>query len=613
MGKSGDVVEPLAPTGAVPVLRGDPGGPATPEGEREDPYGVLKGSLIMMVDDEPTTLDVLEVFLQGEGYEKLLTTTDSTRALEMLRRETPDVLLLDLIMPGVGGLELLASIRADPDLKHTPVLILTSSTEAETKLRALELGATDFLAKPVDPSELALRLRNTLAAKAYRDHLVYYDGLTGLPNRRLFCERLDRALQRVNPESVECAVLRINIDRFKQINEALGHRVGDALLREVAQRLQECVRSSDLLGILGMNADDSPLSRGSGDEFLAFLSGVGPVDQAARIARRILANLPRPFRTEGRELFVTASVGIALFPRDGEDSEGLLSNAGIAVVHAKQGGGNDYQFYSRSLKVESLERLSLENDLRRALDREELTVHYQPKVDVATGAIIGAEALLRWEHPELGFVPPGRFVPIAEESGLIEAVGEWVLTAACRQSRAWQATGLRPVPVSVNVSSRQFRTRRLTAAIRRALEESQLDGERLVLEVTESMLIENPGQTVEMLRDIKKMGVKISVDDFGTGYSSLSYLKKLPLDEIKIDQSFVQGIPADADDAAIVDAIVAMARSLGLLVVAEGVETPEQLAFLRERGCDEYQGYLRSRPVPAHRWAELFGSPPAQS
>jgi EAL domain-containing protein (putative c-di-GMP-specific phosphodiesterase class I) len=343
-----------------------------------------------------------------------------------------------------------------------------------------------------------------------------------------------------------------------------------------------------------------------GDEFLLFLPEVRSVDRAALIARRILSDLSEPFRLEGQDLFVTCSIGISLYPGDGEDAETLAGNAGVALSHAKQGGGSDYQFYSSSLNAESLERLSLENQLRGALERDELLLHYQPKLDVRSGEIIGAEALMRWQHPELGFLLPDRFIPIAEETGLIASLGEWALRAACRQNSAWQSAGVRPVfPVSVNVSSKQFRSGSLAETIREALQASGQEAKHLVLEVTESLLIENPEATLEMLREIREMGLKISVDDFGTGYSSLSYLKSLPLDELKIDGSFVSGVPDDADDVAIVTAIIAMAHSLGLTVVAEGVETEQQLAFLADQGCNEYQGSLSGMPVAPDQWTAL--------
>jgi diguanylate cyclase (GGDEF)-like protein len=602
-------VDSTAATGgeATVLRRGADAAGAGPAGSTEGQVASVQAAVIMMVDDEPTTIEVLEAFLEGEGYANFVTTNDPRDALPLLESQRPDVLLLDLNMPNMSGLEVLALIRNDQALKHTPVIILTASAEEETKLEALELGASEFLAKPVDPSELALRLRNTLATKAYQDHLTNFDGLTGLPNRRLFLERTDRALERARSASAKCAVLHIDLDRFRQINEALGHRVGDLVLKSVAQRLDRSVRVSDLIGTAARQAESSPLCRVGGDEFLLFLPDVHSVDRVALIARRILAEVSEPFCRDGKDLFVTSSIGIALFPGDGQDAEALSGNAGVALSHAKQHGGNDYRFYSKSLNAESLERLSLESQLRTALDRDELLLYYQPKVDVGTGQTIGAEVLMRWQHPELGLLLPDRFISIAEETGLISSLGEWALEAACRQNGVWQSAGAAPVPVSVNVSSKQFHSGNLPRKIRAALQANGMEAKYLALEVTESLLIENPDATLAMLREIREMGVKISVDDFGTGYSSLSYLKSLPLDELKIDGSFVSGVPGSADDVAIVTAIIAMAHSLGLKVVAEGVEKEEQLAFLEERGCDEYQGSLCSMPLPPDRWAALLG------
>ncbi|MDJ0864880.1 MAG: EAL domain-containing protein [Myxococcota bacterium] len=569
-----------------------------------DGLEALKASTIMMVDDEPTTLEVLELFLEGEGYTRLVTTTDSREALDLFRETGPDLLLLDLMMPNVGGLEILDAIRSDPALQHTPVIILTSSTDAATKLRALELGATDFLGKPVDPSELALRLRNTLAAKAYRDRLAHYDRLTGLPNRRFFMERIERALRRARAEAAEFALLQVNLDRFKQLNDTLGHTVGDSLLKTVAERLEKCVRPGG--DGPAPRPEQTPLCRAGGDEFWVLLRGPDPAHAAARVARRILGALGEPVYLDGRDLFLTAGVGIAVYPGDAETVETLISNAGVATSHAKRGRGHEYQFYDRSLNEASLERLSLENDLRRARERRQLHLYYQPKVDVKTGRIIGAEALMRWKHPELGTVPPNRFIPIAEETGLIESLGEWAINLACGQNEIWQRQGLPAIRVAVNVSSKQFRSGRFRDTIRGALRRSGLDAKYLILELTESMIMENPQETAEILHEFKAMGVKVSVDDFGTGYSSLASLKRFPLDELKIDRSFVQSIPDDADDAAIVTAIVAMAQRLGLSVVAEGVETEAQLDFLRECGCDVYQGYLCSRPVAPEEWVALM-------
>ena len=342
----------------------------------------LESATIMMVDDEPTTIEVLTALLEGEGYSQFVTTSDSRQALGLLAAEKPDVLLLDLMMPHVGGLEILESIRNDHALEHTPVIIL-SSTDAETKLKALELGATDFLGKPVDPSELALRLRNTLAAKAHLDRLVYHDSVTGLANRRSLIEQLDRILDRAMRESRECGVLRIELDRFKQINDTLGHAVGDELLRAVAERLQGCVRPGDFLARIG------------GDEFVLLLPGLNSAERAARVAQRVSFKMEPAFAVGGQDLFVASRIGIALSPADGRDGETLLGNAGAAVSDAQQGELSVFRFYSSSLNAQSADRLNLENQLRTALAREEILLHYQPKVEFRTGRVVGAESGLR--------------------------------------------------------------------------------------------------------------------------------------------------------------------------------------------------------------------------
>ncbi len=566
----------------------------------------FRDATIMLVDDEPTTIDIIEMCLQDAGYSNFVKTTDPTQVIALMRWEQPDMLLLDLNMPEVGGFEILEQIRSDPELQYTPVVILTSSVDAETKLKALELGATDFLGKPADPSELALRLRNTLAAKAYQDRLNYYDALTGLPNRKLMMERLRRGLKRANHDARDCAVLHIDLDRFKQINDTLGRQIGDDLLKTVADRLERNIRPTDAIGGSQPQGNGGMLARVGSDEFVLFLPWADSVENASRAARRIIASFEKPIELAGHELFVTCSIGVALCPGDGDDIETLMRNADIAMSEAKQQGRNNYQFYSESMNVQSLERLGLETQLRGALARREITLHYQPKIDVRTGRIMGSEALMRWRHPEMGPISPGRFIPVAEETGLIIPLGEWALATALRQTRAWHDSSHRPLRVSVNVASPQFRSGNLPDLVRNCLQRSFLDAKYLVLELTESMLMENPEQAVSVLQEVKSMGVKLSVDDFGTGYSSLSYLKRFPLDELKVDQSFVKGIPHDADDCAIVTATIAMAHGLGLTVVAEGVETVEQLAFLAGRGCDEYQGYLFSAPKAPRDWREIF-------
>jgi diguanylate cyclase (GGDEF)-like protein len=580
------------------LVRGEAGDRAVAEPRPAAPVphvgGSRQGLKVMMVDDEPTTLEVIEAFLEGEGYSRFVSTTDSREALPMAQRERPDLVLLDLVMPHVGGFDILTAIRDDEALKHTPVIILTSATDGPTKLEALELGATDFLSKPVDPSELALRLRNTLAARAYQERLTYYDRLTDLPNRLLFLQQLESELRRAGREDTKCSVVHLGLNRFKEINDTLGISVGDALLKVVAERLERCSPSQP--------------ARVGGDEFSLVLPRVQTSQDAARIAKRLLEALRDPFQVEGQDLFLTASIGLAVSPDDGVDSETLLKHASVAASHAKRTGDNSYEFYRSSLNAESAERLSLESQLRGALECEELRLYYQPVLDVASGRIVGAEALMRWKHPELGLLLPGRFIHIAEQTDLVRLLGEWAIGEACRQSKSWGGQGLPQIRVSVNVSGRQFDTEGLIQTISNALAVTDMEPSQLVLELTERQIMENPRRTALMLAALKDAGLKIAIDDFGTGYSSLAFLKRFPLDELKIDRSFIQDLPGDRDDAAIVSAIIALAHNLGLRVVAEGVETPEQLEFLRERGCDLYQGFLFSRAIPAAEWPSFFKS-----
>jgi diguanylate cyclase (GGDEF)-like protein len=567
--------------------------------------GNLLEAVVMMVDDEPVNIEVIQIHLEEAGYSKFLSTSEPLNALDLLVEHRPDVLLLDLIMPGMSGFEIMAQMETENMMKDVPTIVLTSSKDAATKLKALELGATDFLAKPVDPSELLLRLRNTLAAKAYRDRLANYDLLTGLPNRHTFMDRLEWALRHAARYGHNGAVLHLGLDEFKQVNEALGPGVGDALLQRVAHRLQNCLRTTDTV----VRLEDGPrpsLSRFSGDEFALLLPLTRNSDDAARVGQRVLGAIATPFHVSDHELSLTCSIGIAVFPVDGVHADTIVKNAGAAMHHAKQRSRNSFQFYSAELNARALEKLTLANQLRKALDRDELHLYYQPKVDLKTDAITGAEALVRWQHPKRGWVPPQEFIPLAEENGLIVPLGQWVMRAACKQSKAWRSAGLSVPRIAINVSSYQFRHGRLAETFAQILSETGAEAHDFSLELTEGVIMDNVKNNVETLRQLKGIGVKLSIDDFGTGYSSLSYLNKFPLDELKIDRSFIQQIKAPEDRAAIITAIIAMAHSLGLSVVAEGVETASQLAFLEAQGCDEFQGFLKSRPLPAHEFAERF-------
>ena len=429
------------------------------------------------------------------------------------------------------------------------------------------------------------------------NHLAQHDTLTGLPNRNLFRERLEGAMARARRHNRMLALLFLDLDRFKEINDTLGHAAGDAVLQAVAKLLKNSLRETDTVARLG------------GDEFTLILEDLAHLDQAKAAAEKILQMFSAPLVIEEREFYVTPSIGITLYPGSGEDIDTLLQTADVAMYHAKEEGRNTYEFYTPELSALTVEHLDMENLLRHALERHELLLHNQPKLAVKSGRITGVEALLRWNSKVLGSVPPGRFIPLAEKTGLIVPIGEWVLRTACAQSRAWRDQGLPPLLVSVNLSPRQFRQKDVVEMVARALRDTGLDPRLLELEITETMIMRHPDKAIAILQALHRLGVQLSVDDFGTGYSSLSYLKRFPVQKLKIDQSFMRDITANGDDVGIVTAVIAMAKSLALNVIAEGVETREQLAYLEKLGCEEYQGYYFSRPVPADEFARLLPCP----
>jgi len=428
--------------------------------------------------------------------------------------------------------------------------------------------------------------------------LAHFDELTGLPNRTMFMHTLQRALSLAQRRNKSFAIFFIDLDRFKNINDSLGHEAGDQLLQDVARRLRHHLRESDTVARLG------------GDEFVVLVEDCVDERELDAIAQNILNAVGRPYMLSGQEYHVTGSIGISTYPADGQDPAALLKNADIAMYLAKDHGKNNFQFYSAQQNAHSFERLALESSLRHALERAEFMLHFQPKVDIAGGHIVGVEALLRWNHPDLQMVMPNQFIPLAEETGLIVPIGRWVLRAACAQSVAWQREGLPPLRIAVNLSARQFAHDGLLQDVADIIEETGLAPGGLEVEITESMVMQNPERAVTTLTRLREMGISVSIDDFGTGYSSLGYLKRFPVDNVKVDRSFIKDLPHDQDDAAITRAVIAMAQSLRMRVIAEGVETGEQLSFLREHGCDECQGYYLSRPLPASEFALLVRSWP---
>ena len=432
-------------------------------------------------------------------------------------------------------------------------------------------------------------------------HLAHHDALTGMPNRILFLDRLGQALKRSSWRHRKIAVLFLDLDRFKVINDTLGHDVGDALLKQMSDRLNDCTREGDTVARLG------------GDEFAVLLNDVASTDDIPSVAVKILDALEHPFDVEGRELFVTTSIGISIFPDDGKDCQTLLKKADVAMYHAKSAGRNNFQFYTQEDECKAVERLTLETALRRALERDEFRLNYQPQVNLASGHVGSMEALLRWQHAQLGTIEANRFIPLLEETGMIIPVGEWVIRTACAQEKTRENAGLKPIRVAVNISIAQFHQRDFVSMVKAILDETGLAPDLLELEITESLVINNIHETAAVLNKLHDLGVQLSIDDFGTGYSSMSYLRKLPFDTLKIDQSFIRYVPENADDAAIASAIITLAHTMDLSVIAEGVETAEQLKFLCNQGCDAIQGFLCSPPLPIEALNQIvFENDPAE-
>jgi diguanylate cyclase (GGDEF)-like protein/PAS domain S-box-containing protein len=694
---------------------------------------------LLIVDDTPENLDVLADLLQPNYA--VCAANNGARALSIAAGDPkPDLILLDIMMPEMDGYAVLERLRSNPATRDIPVIFVTALTDSEDEQRGLDLGAVDYITKPIRPAIVLSRVRTHLELKQARDRLlnenVYleaevarrnrqrelilmsagegiygtdkagnitfinamatamlgfsrdellgcnahaalhnhrsdgspypasecplmncltgnivvrnleetfwrkdgsslqveftcqpiteadeligtvvtfrdiserkrylaeierksnFDDLTGLPNRNLLADRLAQGLDRCSDAQKMLVVLMVNIDRFKSINDSLGHAAGDAVLREAALRLA----AKTPAGIT--------LARTEGDEFV-LVAEIDDLDAVARLAQAILAELGQPYRIDEREFFLTASIGIALHPRDGDHGEGLMQNASAAMVKAKVAGGNKYSFYSAEMNARALERLDLENGLRHAIDSGELLLHYQPQLSLKSGAIIGVEALVRWQHPERGLIAPAEFIPLAEESGLIVPLGEWVLRTACSQNRAWQAAGLPPITVAVNLSARQVAAQDLLQLAETVLRETQLEAKYLELELTETMVMADAEAFIHATERLKGLSVTVSIDDFGTGFSSLSYLKRFSIDRLKIDQSFVHDLTQDPNSAAIAMAIISLSHNLGLSVIAEGVETEAQLNFLCARNCDEIQGYHFSRPLPAAELESLLRS-----
>lgn len=693
--------------------------------------------LVLVVDDDIAGLLMASEALASDGFE-VIEAEDGQEAIEQFAEHRPDVIVMDVVMPRMDGFQSCAIIRQSEGGQHVPILMVTGLEDVDSIQKAYEVGATDFVTKPINFFLLPYRIRYMMRAKKTADalresqvrldnaqriaklghwewitdedlfhwsseslkllnlkndentkhkfhgfldcihtddrkavasaleraksnsghlqiafrtiaaneddirivhveaetsasgHMVgtvqditertnaedqihklaYYDLVTGLPNRAHLYDMIKLALGQARHTKSKFALLFLDLDHFKQVNDTLGHNAGDQLLRSVSSRLQDAVRRTDSISRTESEAGNpsETIARLGGDEFVVLLNNIERVEDAAFAARRICQEISKTFTLEGTEVRVTTTIGISLYPSDGDDADQLLKHADVAMYHAKEQGRNGYQFYSQSIHQLALERFALERDLRKTLERGGFHLEYQPKVAMRDTALTGVEALVRWEHPERGRVNPADFIPLAEETGLIVPLGEWVLRTACEQMTKWMEAGIPPFIMAVNCSAIQLVRTDMASVIKSALDATGLNPAYLEIELTESLLLQNVEEGIAILQALKDLGLHVSIDDFGTGFSSLSYLKRLPVDKLKIDQSFIKDLTTDPGDAAIVTSMITLAHNLDLTVVAEGVETREQLGFLRAERCDEIQGYLISRPLTADAFSSWINT-----
>lgn len=564
---------------------------------------------ILIIDDEEQIRNLLRDLLSREH--DCTTVGSAEDALAILKTVNFNLVISDISMGGISGLDLVPRVLAQtPD---TVVVMISGQQTIDFAIEAMRAGAFDYITKPLDLRHVKTAVRRALAhhellkqkrrhenhledlvkeRTAEVEHLAYHDRLTDLPNRVLFADRCAQALAIAQGKQNLVGVMLVSLDRFKKVTESLGHAAGDVVLTEAATRLLACVTEGDTV------------ARFDGDEFALLLTQIVETSDLAEIALAIGRVFKPPFNLGGQEVYVTTSIGISLFPFNGEDSSIILRNAGAALYRAKKQGGNNYQFYAADMNARALKRLALETSMRRAIENSDFITYYQPLVNLASRAVVGSEALVRWQHPEMGLLLPAHFIGLAEDTGLILDIGDFVMRAACTQTRAWQDRGLGRLRIAVNISARHFLQEDFLDRLVDILGESRLDPGCLELELTETSIMEDTESAVKVLSQLRKLGVRVAIDDFGTGYSSLSYLKRLPIDTVKLDRSFVKGATTDPNDAALIMAIVTLAHNLKLRVIAEGVETEEQVGFLRLLRCDEAQGFIFGKPMPP----EVFGS-----
>ncbi len=555
--------------------------------------------VILIADDDPSIRLLLRHAMEKEGF-SVVEVVNGIEAIQAVEKHQPSLVLMDAVMPEMDGFTATSTLLEINEYRDLPVLIITSLDDDQSVARAFQSGAVDYISKPVNWSVLKHRVRRILhASETDRQirHLAYHDTLTGLPNRLLFMDRLDQAITRAIRSRNLFALMYIDIDHFKVINESMGHDIGDDLLLKITDRLQDCIRQSDTIGRLG------------GDEFAIILENLQVPEDVTLVARHVLSGLSQSVTISDLDVNISASIGISVYPDDGVTLGQLLKHADTAMYKAKEQGRNTFQFYTQEMSELAMRRLELENSLRNAIEKNELMLYYQPKYNLASSRCWGMEALVRWDHPEKGLILPDEFIPLAEETGLIVQLDQWVIRNACEQLSRWKQQGYAASNLSINVSARHFQEQTLTQLVQQVLEDTGLNATEIEIELTESTLVNNHANARAVLNNLHNMGLRIALDDFGTGYASMAYLKDFPIDTVKIDRSFVWGIPEDKENMAIVKAIVGLADSLDLALIAEGIETKEQVSFLNSIGCSHGQGYYWSKPVSAlHFEQELLKS-----
>jgi len=551
--------------------------------------------VIVLADDDPSIRLMVRHVLESEDYD-IVEAADGLEAIQAVEKHHPALILLDAVMPGLDGFSTCQQIK-DRGHKDIPVMMITGLDDDASVERAYDVGAIDFITKPIKWAVLKHRVRSVVAkviAERKVELLAYRDSLTNLPNRLLFADRLEQSLTRAERLREEVALLLIDIDDFKLVNDSFGHEAGDKLIQSIANLLSKSLRRADTVARLG------------GDEFAIIVDNIDGYDDVVSIANNLTTVLEHNVRLDDQETFTSASVGIAIFPGDGADASTLMKNADTALFRAKENGRGSFQFYKPEMSVNAMERLDLENSIRKAVDNDEMVIHYMPTVDLHRNELAGVEALLRWQHPEKGIISPKDFIHVAEECGLMVPIGKWMVETVCKQLRVWKDAGMENQNISINLAPQQFTESDVVDQLSRMMAEYGIEGSEITIEVTEKTLIENEGEIETGLNKLHKMGMTIALDDFGTGFASLSYLKDFPIDVVKIDSAFIAGIPDSEEDTAVVNAISGVARGLKLSLLAEGVENERQLSMLKGLGCQFGQGYYWSKALPADQYEQFY-------